>query len=96
MGKVNVIDGFTKLKNYIYIYIYIHAFLQTSISGGGAAPKLDMLLRRVILASIRASTLFLISLCNLRPKSLNMVVPPDKTIFLYKPKFKRKYEVYVY
>ena len=44
-----------------------------------SAPNLD------ILSSILVSTIFLMSLCSLLPKSLNIVVPPESTMFLYSP-----------
>lgn len=56
----------------------------TSIAGGGAlwanAPNL------AILACMRLSTNRFTSRCKRFPKSLNIVVPPESTMFLYRPR----------
>lgn len=55
----------------------------TSISGGAEPDAATRALILAMLSRIRASTLRLISRSNRRPKSLNIVVPPDKTMLLY-------------
>lgn len=45
-------------------------------------------------ARARASTIFFRSLCNLRWKSLNIVEPPDNTIFWHKPNNQSKSNAY--
>jgi hypothetical protein len=87
-------QGHTLSHVYVHVCVYACVCVQTghprtlhltSISPLGhwplplRAPSLEMF------SSMRESTIFFMSLCSLLPKSLNIVVPPDRTMLLYSP-----------